>query len=36
MGDRYSNLHKRKNPKRTAKQIEEDRIKRKEQKAEIK
>ncbi len=28
MGDKYSSKHQKKNPKRTEKQIEEDRIKR--------
>ncbi|KKN58805.1 hypothetical protein LCGC14_0548110 [marine sediment metagenome] len=32
MGDKYSHLHKKKNPKRTKEEISEDRIKRKKDK----
>ena len=36
MGDKYSDKHKKKNPKRTKEQIREDRIKRKQDEEMIK
>ena len=36
MGDRYWRKHRKKNPKRTPKEIKEDRIKRRELKSSIK